>query len=65
MDDIYDLRSIFLGKDSLVHTLITDGLEGTPASRKVQRTSPFWRGLCRRKHRLFDAVFQSICHFVD
>ena len=30
MDDIYDLRSIFLGKDSLVHTLITDGLEGTP-----------------------------------
>ncbi|MBP04838.1 MAG: hypothetical protein CMA72_08670 [Euryarchaeota archaeon] len=30
MDDIYDLRSIFLGKDSLVSTLITDGLEGTP-----------------------------------
>jgi len=30
MDDIYDLRSIFLGKDSPVHDLIVSSLEGTP-----------------------------------
>ena len=30
MDDIYDLRSIFLGEDSIVSSLITSALEGTP-----------------------------------
>ena len=30
MDDIYDLRGIFLGEDSLVKSLVTSALEGTP-----------------------------------
>ena len=30
MDDIYDLRSLFLGKDSLISSLITTAVEGTP-----------------------------------
>ena len=30
MDDKYDLRSLFLGEESLVHDLVTSGLEGTP-----------------------------------
>ena len=30
MDDKYDLRSLFIGEDSLVHDLVTSGLEGTP-----------------------------------
>ncbi len=30
MDDIYDLRGIFLGEDSLVKSLVTSTLEGTP-----------------------------------
>ena len=29
MDDKYDLRSLFLGEDSLIHDLVTSGLEGT------------------------------------
>jgi NADH-quinone oxidoreductase subunit H len=30
MDDKYDLRSLFIGEDSLIHDLGTSGLEGTP-----------------------------------
>ena len=30
MDDIYDLRGIFLGKDSPVRELVISSLEGTP-----------------------------------
>ena len=30
MDDKYDLRSLFIGEDSLIHDLVTSGLEGTP-----------------------------------
>ena len=29
MDDIYDLRSIFLGDDSLIKSIVTSAVEGT------------------------------------
>ena len=39
MDDIYDLRSLFLGKDSLISSLITTAVEGTPLEESASDLS--------------------------
>ena len=37
MDDIYDLRSIFLGEDAPVRELVVSALEGTPLEESAER----------------------------